>query len=209
MLVNFVIGGITGIFLADLPTDEILHGGMFVTAHFHFTLVGGMVFGFMAGLYYWFPKMTGKMLDERLGRLHFWLFEIGFVGTFTALFYAGIQGEPRWQANIAPPYVVANIVASSFAVLIAASVFTLAWNVIRSWWIRGETAPANVWGAKTLEWSVPTPVPLENFEGDLPVVTALPYTFGPSLPTLPETPGVEIDITNVAIETPTPPQGED
>jgi cytochrome c oxidase subunit 1 len=209
MLVNFVIGGITGIFLADLPTDEILHGGMFVTAHFHFTLVGGMVFGFMAGLYYWFPKMTGKMLDERLGRLHFWLFEIGFVGTFTALFYAGIQGEPRWQANIAPPYVVANIVASSFAVLIAASVFTLAWNVIRSWWIRGETAPANVWGAKTLEWSVPTPVPLENFEGDLPVVTALPYTFGPSLPTLPETPRVEIDITNVAIETPTPPQGED
>ncbi|HEV2580638.1 MAG TPA: cbb3-type cytochrome c oxidase subunit I [Ktedonobacteraceae bacterium] len=175
MLVNFVIGGITGIYLADLPTDEILHGGMFVTAHFHFTLVGSMVFGFMAGLYYWFPKMLGRRLDPFLGRLHFWLFEIGFVGTFTALFYAGLQGEPRWSANVAPPFATANLIASLFAILIAASVFTLVYNVIITL-VRGERAVANEWGAKTLEWSVPTPVPLENFE-ELPVVTSLPYDF--------------------------------
>ena len=176
MLVNFVIGGITGIYLADLPTDEILHGGMFVTAHFHFTLVGSMVFGFMAAFYYWFPKMLGRRLDPLLGTLHFWLFEIGFLGTFISLFYAGLQGEPRWSANIALPYAVPNLIASLFAILIAASVFTLVYNVVISL-ARGERAVADEWGAKTLEWTVPTPVPLENFE-HLPEVKASPYTYG-------------------------------
>ncbi len=176
MLVNFVIGGITGIYLADLPTDEILHGGMFVTAHFHFTLVGSMVFGFFAAFYYWFPKMVGKRLNPRLGTLHFWLFMIGFNGTFLSLFFAGLQGEPRWSANVAPPFATANLIASLFAILIAASVFVTIYNVIitlRS----GERADANEWGGKTLEWSVPTPVPLENFE-HLPVVTSTPYDYG-------------------------------
>lgn len=182
MLVNFVIGGITGIYLADLPTDEILHGGMFVTAHFHFTLVGSMVFGFFGAFYYWFPKMVGKRLNPMLAKLHFWLFEIGFVGTFLALFYAGLLGEPRWSANVAPPYAIPNLIASLFAILIAASVFTAVYNVVitmRS----GEAAEANEWGGKTLEWTVPTPVPLENFE-HLPVVTSTPYDYG--TPPLPE-----------------------
>ena len=180
MLVNFVIGGITGIYLADLPTDEILHGGMFVTAHFHFTLVGSMVFGFFAGLYYWFPKMVGRRLDPVLGRIHFWLFEIGFLGTFLALFYAGLLGEPRWSANIAPPYAVPNLIASLFAILIAASVFTFVYNVVITL-VRGEPATADEWGARTLEWTIPTPVPLENFE-HLPEVTSLPYDYGTPVP---------------------------
>ena len=176
MLVNFVIGGITGIYLADLPTDEILHGGMFVTAHFHFTLVGSMVFGFFAGFYYWFPKMLGKRLNPLLGKIHFWLFEIGFMGTFLSLFYAGLQGEPRWSANVAIPYAVANLIASLFAILIAASVFVR--RLQRGITLRsGELAEANEWGAKTLEWTVPTPVPLENFE-HLPEVTSTPYDYG-------------------------------
>ena len=149
MLVNFVIGGITGIYLADLPTDEILHGGMFVTAHFHFTLVGSMVFGFFAAFYYWFPKMTGTRLDPLLGKIHFWLFEIGFLGTFLALFYAGLQGEPRWSANVAPPFATANLIASLFAILIAASVFVTVYNVIITL-VRGELADADEWGGKTL-----------------------------------------------------------
>ncbi len=176
MLVNFVIGGITGIYLADLPTDEILHGGMFVTAHFHFTLVGSMVFGFFAAFYFWFPKMVGKRLNPMLGKVHFWLFEIGFLGTFLSLFYAGLLGEPRWSANVALPYAVPNLIASLFAILIFASVITAIYNVVitlRS----GELAEANEWGGKTLEWTVPTPVPLENFE-HLPVVTSTPYDYG-------------------------------
>jgi len=204
MLVNFVIGGITGIYLADLPTDEILHGGMFVVAHFHFVLPGSMVLGFFAGLYYWFPKMLGRRLDSTLGQLHFWLFEIGFLGTFTALLYAGLQGEPRWSANIAPPFATANTIASLFAILIAASVFTFIYNVIYTL-VRGERAVANEWGAKTLEWTVPTPVPLENFE-ELPVVTSLPYNYGSPLPELPVTPAA--DIAGAVIEAPIQPQGE-
>ena len=180
LIVNFVIGGITGIFLADLPTNEILHGGMFVTAHFHFTLVGSMVFGFFAGVYYWFPKMLGRRLNTGLGQLHFWLFEIGFLGTFLSLFYAGLLGEARWLANIPPPFAIPNRIASLFAILIAASVFTFIYNVVITL-ISGERATVNEWGAKTLEWTVPTPVPLENFE-ELPVVTTLPYDYGSPVP---------------------------
>jgi cytochrome c oxidase subunit 1 len=135
-----------------------------------------MVFGFMAALYYWFPKMTGKRLDPFLGKLHFWLFEIGFVGTFSALFYVGLQGEARWQASVPPQYAVGNLIASLFAILIAASVFILVYNVIITL-ARGEKAEANEWGAKTLEWTVPTPVPLENFE-KLPVITSGAYDYG-------------------------------
>ncbi len=176
VLVNFVIGGITGVYLADLPTDELLHGGMFVTAHFHFTLVGAGVFGFFASFYYWWPKMIGKRLDPLLGQLHFWLFEIGFLGTFLSLFIAGLQGEPPWSANVPDPFVPANTVASLFAILIAASVFVAIFNVIYTL-ARGEASEANEWGGKTLEWTIPTPVPLENFE-ELPVVTSLPYNYG-------------------------------
>ena len=176
VLVNFVIGGITGIYLADIPTNEIFHGGMFVVAHFHFTLVGASVFGFFAGIYYWFPKMLGRRLDTMLGQLHFWLFEIGFLGTFLSLFYAGLLGEARWAANIPPPFAVPNTIASLFAILIAASVFTFIWNVVITL-VRGERAVANEWGAKTLEWTVPTPVPLENFE-HLPEVKSSPYDYG-------------------------------
>ncbi|HEX6478997.1 MAG TPA: cbb3-type cytochrome c oxidase subunit I, partial [Ktedonobacteraceae bacterium] len=205
LLVNFVIGGVTGVYLADLPTDEILHGGMFVTAHFHFTLVGAMVFGFFAGFYFWFPKMVGKRLNPLLGQLHFWLFEIGFVGTFGALFYAGLQGEPRWSANVAPPFVTANTIASLFAILIAASVFIAAYNIIYTL-VRGEPAVADEWGAKTLEWTVPTPVPLENFEGELPVVTSLPYNYGSPLPE-PVTPAV--DVPGAITHAPIQPQGQE
>ena len=190
MLVNFVIGGITGIYLADLPTDEILHGGMFVTAHFHFTLVGSMVFGFFAAFYFWFPKMTGRRLDPLLGKMHFWLFEIGFLGTFLALFYAGLQGEPRWSANVAPPFATANLIASLFAILIAASVFVTVYNVIITM-VSGERAEADEWGGKTLEWTVPTPVPLENFE-HLPVVTSTPYDYGTPEPAESEKEGAMI-----------------
>ncbi|HVS05832.1 MAG TPA: cbb3-type cytochrome c oxidase subunit I [Candidatus Dormibacteraeota bacterium] len=169
LLSNFIIGGVTGLYLADVPTDVMFHGGMFVTAHFHFTLVGGMVFGFFAAFYYWFPKIFGRRLNPALGRLHFWLFEVGFLGTFLALFYAGLQGEPRWMAIVPRVFAGANLVASLFTILLALSVVVFGYNVISSL-LAGRPAAANEWGGNTLEWRVPTPVPLENFE-ELPVVT--------------------------------------
>ena len=175
-IVNFLIGGVTGLYLADVPTDAIFHSNMFVAAHFHFTLVGGAVFGFLAGLYYWFPKMTGKQLDPWLSKLHFWLFEIGFLGTFIPLFLAGIRGEPRWQAYISPSVETANLIASLFAVVIVLSVAVFAYNIITSW-VSGRQAAANPWGARTLEWTVPSPVPLVNFPAPV-VVMAGPYDYG-------------------------------
>jgi cytochrome c oxidase subunit I len=169
VLSNFIIGGVTGLYLADVPTDMIFHGGMFVAAHFHFTLVGGMVFGFFAAFYYWFPKIFGRRLNPALGRLHFWLMEIGFLGTFLALFYAGLQGEPRWMAIVPPQFGGPNLVASLFTILILLSVVVFGYNVIASV-LAGQPAAANEWGGNTLEWRVSTPVPLENFERQ-PVVT--------------------------------------
>ncbi len=204
-LVNFVVGGITGIFLADLPTDEILHGGMFVTAHFHYTLVGAGVFGFFAGVYYWYPKMVGRQLNQGLGRLHFWLFMIGFNGTFLSLFYAGMNGEPRWMANIPAPYVTPNTIASLFAILIAASVFVMVYNVIITF-RSGEVAVANQWGGKTLEWTVPTPVPLENFEGELPEVFSTPYDYGMPGPHPSDVEGTLEE--HLSLQPQTPPQAQ-
>ena len=93
-LFNFLIGGVTGLYLADVPTDTIYHGDMFVTAHFHFTLVGAVVFGFVAAFYYWFPKIWGKMLDRRLAKIQFWLMEIGFLGTFIPFSTRACRASP-------------------------------------------------------------------------------------------------------------------
>jgi len=174
--VNFLIGGVTGLYLADVPTDTVFHGDMFTVAHFHFTLVGGTVFGFLAALYYWFPKMTGRQLDRRLSQWHFWLFEIGFLGVFLPLFYAGWQGEPRWQAYVDPAFGTENLISSLFAILIVASVAVLAYNILASW-RSGALAEADQWGGRTLEWTLPSPVPLVNFERPV-VVTAGPYDYG-------------------------------
>jgi cytochrome c oxidase subunit 1 len=173
---NFLIGGITGIFLSDVPADVQLHGGMFVTAHFHYTMVGGALMGFFAAVYFWFPKMTGRMLDEKLGKIHFWGTQIGFNVAFLAMLYVGLQGMPRRVADYAPIFAGANFVISIFAYLLAASILVFFYNVIASW-VAGEKAVANPWGAKSLEWLVPTPVPLENFE-EIPVVASGPYDYG-------------------------------
>ena len=175
-IVNFLVGGVTGLYLADVPTDTIYHGDMFTLAHFHFTLVGTAVFGFLGALYYWFPKVFGRQLDDRLGKIQFWLLEIGFVGTFMPLFYAGLQGEPRWQAYIAQEYVTANRIASLFAILIVASVAVLAYNIVMTC-RSGKVAVANPWGGRTLEWTIPSPPPLENFEHPV-VVSSGPYDYG-------------------------------
>jgi cytochrome c oxidase subunit 1 len=193
-LVNFLIGGVTGLYLADVPTNALFHGDMYTLAHFHFTLVGGAVFGFLAGFYYWFPKMTGRQLDPRLSKLHFWLLEIGFVGTFIPLFLAGIRGEPRWQAFIAPNVATANTISSLFAIVVVASVVVLGYNIVVSW-IAGRRAEVNQWGGRTLEWTLPSPPPLINFERPV-LVSAGPYEYGtggPRVMGLPAIAGAAVD----------------
>ena len=175
-VVNFIIGGVTGLYLADVPTDALFHGDMFTVAHFHFTLVGGMVFGFLTAFYYWFPKVTGRHLDQTLAKIQFWTLEIGFLGVFLPLFFAGLDGEPRWQAFISPSVATPNLIASLFAVVIVISAVVFVYNVVWSW-VKGPVAEADPWGGRTLEWMLPSPVPLENFDRPV-VVTAGGYDYG-------------------------------
>ncbi|MGO9295846.1 MAG: cbb3-type cytochrome c oxidase subunit I [Streptosporangiaceae bacterium] len=173
---NFIIGGVTGIYLSDVPVDEAMHGSLFVVAHFHYTLMGGALTAAIAALSYWFPKMTGRMLNERWGIIGFFIAQIGFQVTFLAMFAVGMGGLPRRVGDYSPQFATGNFVATigAYVIMLGLLIYTgaLIWS-----WIAGERAPANPWGAKTLEWQVPTPVPLENFEV-LPVVTNDFYTWG-------------------------------
>jgi cytochrome c oxidase subunit 1 len=173
---NLLIGGITGIYLSDVPADGYLHGSMYVTAHFHYTLMGAALTGAVGGLVYWFPKMTGRMLNERAGYISFWLVQGGFQVLFLGMFIAGAEGQPRRVASYAEQFATSNGVSTIGAYTIGIGFIVLLWSVVHSW-RKGAIAPMNPWGAKTLEWTVPYPVPLENFD-ELPVVTSDPYNYG-------------------------------
>ena len=173
---DFLIGGITGIYLSDVPADSYLHGSMFVTAHFHFTLMGAALTGAIGGLAYWYPKMTGRMLNERAGYISFWLVQIGFNVLFFGMFMAGAEGQPRRVMDYAALFRNSNLVSTIGAYSVGTGMIILLWAVIHSW-TKGKIAPMNPWGAKTLEWTVPYPVPLTNFD-ELPVITSDPYGYG-------------------------------
>ncbi len=172
----FVIGGITGVMLASVPFDIHVHDTYFVVSHLHFVLFGGSVFAIYAGIYHWFPKMFGRMLDERLGKIHFALTYVGFFFTFFPQHLLGMQGMPRRVAVYAPEFQGLNILVSISAFVLGISTFVLLWNVAVSLY-RGRIAGANPWRALTLEWATTSPPPAHNFIGD-PVPFANPYGYG-------------------------------
>jgi cytochrome c oxidase subunit 1 len=176
LLWNFMIGGITGIYLSDVPVDGALHGSMYVTAHFHYTLMGAGLTGALASLVYWFPKMTGRMFDKTLSWVAFWFVQIGFNIAFLSMFFVGLAGQPRRVEAYAAIFDRGNMITTGGAYLIMTGMLVLLYGVISSW-TSGVKAPMNPWFAKTLEWSVPNPVPLENFDV-LPVVTSDAYGYG-------------------------------
>ncbi len=174
---NFLIGGLSGVYLSDVPSDVSLHGSFFVLAHFHYTIMGGLVFGFFAGLYYWLPKMTGIQLNETLGKIHFWGTFIFFNSTFLPLFAVGMLGMPRRSATYAPHLQFLNDWVSVSAFLLGASMLVFLANFVYSLLIARIPAPSNPWMARSLEWQLPSPVPAWNF--DRPVrILAGPYEYG-------------------------------
>ncbi|RCS54058.1 cytochrome c oxidase subunit I [Bremerella cremea] len=164
-LLEFVIGGLSGVMFAAVPIDWQLTDSYFVVAHFHYVLIGGTVFGVFAATFYWFPKMTGRMLSEKLGKWQFWLWVCGLNATFMSQHLLGVMGMTRrvytYDAN--PGWMALNIIATLGAVLMAGGTLILLWNI----WIslrNGEVAGNNPWNAFTLEWATTSPPPVENFE---------------------------------------------
>ncbi len=175
-LAMFLIGGITGIFLAAIPIDLHVHDTYFVVAHLHYVLFGGSVSAVYAGLYYWFPKITGRKYIEPLGKAHFWMNFIGTNLTYLPLFLAGLLGMPRRVADYAPEFATLNMLATIGAIILGASTLPFLYNAIVSW-ARGPKAGDNPWRALTLEWTTTSPPPENNFDSP-PVLRHGPYDYG-------------------------------
>lgn len=171
----FTVGGLTGIALATLAIDVHLHDTYYVVAHFHFVMVGGMVMAFLAGLYYWWPKMTGKMFNETLGKWSCLLVFLGFNITFLPQFVMGSQGMPRRYFNYIDQFQPFHQVSTIGAFVLGIGFLMVFYNLIKSLYT-GEKASANPWGSRALEWQVASPAPPHNFDY-IPVVVHGPYDY--------------------------------
>jgi len=159
----FTIGGLTGLFLATLSTDIHLHDTYFVVAHFHYVMVGSTLFAFLGGMYYWWPKIFGKMYNETTGKLAWLITFIGFNVTFFIQFLAGSHGMPRRYANYIDKYEFYHVASTIGSYILTIGLFMILWNWIASW-LKGKDAPANPWGGNGLEWQTTSPPPHENFK---------------------------------------------
>ena len=165
-VLQFLVGGVDGVFMASLAVDYEIHATYWVVSHIHYVLFGGSVFGFFAGVYYWFPKMTGRYLDETLGKLHFWILLVGFNMTFMPMHFLGLLGMPRRIATYHSNrigWADWNWVVTIGAFVIAAGVLLFIVNVAISLW-NGRRAPADPWTGNTLEWATSSPPPAHNFD---------------------------------------------
>jgi cytochrome c oxidase subunit I len=174
---NFLIGGVTGVYLSDVPADTTEHGSFFVMAHFHYTIMGGLIFAFMGGIYYWLPKMMGIKMNETLGKIHFWIMFIAFNATFLPLFAVGLAGQPRRVFTYARNLEGLNDWVSISSFVLGVSILIFVINFIYSTVIARVPEVANPWKARGLEWQIPSPPPAGNFD-HVPVVLSGPYEYG-------------------------------
>lgn len=171
----FTIGGVTGIFLSTIATDIHFHDTYFVVAHFHYVMVGGTLMAIMGGAFYWFPKITGRMFSEAAARMSWVFIFIGFNVTFFPQFILGAMGMPRRYADYLPEFESLNRMSSVGSYMIGIGFLIALWAIIQGA-RKGAKAPANPWGSLTLEWTIPSPPPHENFD-EIPTVTAGPYEY--------------------------------
>jgi cytochrome c oxidase subunit I len=175
-IIQFTIGGLTGVTFAVIPLDWQLTDSYFVVAHIHYVLLGGMLFAMISGIYYWFPKVTGRLLSEKIGKWHFWLMVLGFNGTFFVMHVLGVFGMPRrvWTYPLGQPAVAAlNLFSTLSSFVLGFSILLFTWNIIYSL-SKGKIAGDNPWEAWTLEWATSSPPPPENFDRLPPVRSRRP-----------------------------------
>ncbi|HZQ92328.1 MAG TPA: cbb3-type cytochrome c oxidase subunit I [Terriglobales bacterium] len=176
----FVTGGLSGPFLAQPSIDNYLHDTYFVVAHFHLIMGVAAIFGIFAGTYYWFPKMFGRMMNDTLGKVHFWISFIGTYAIFMPMHYLGMAGHPRRYSQLIFDYLQPLKPVQGFITI--AAIITIAGQfvfLINLFWsmFKGAKASENPWEATTLEWTVPSPPPFDNFAGKAPVVHHGPYEY--------------------------------
>jgi cytochrome c oxidase subunit 1 len=181
----FVIGGLSGIYMASTPVDIYIHDTYYIVAHIHYVVFGGSMFGIFAGIYYWFPKIYGRMLNETLGKIHFWLTLIFFNVTFFPMHILGVGGHMRriynpTQYEFLRPIQHWNVIITVGAICLGAGQLVF---VVNFFWslVAGKRAERNPWHANTLEWEAPTPTPHGNFPGALPTVYRGPYEYSSPL----------------------------
>jgi cytochrome c oxidase subunit 1 len=172
-LFMFLIGGVSGIFLASAPIDFAAHDTYYVVAHFHYTMFGGTVFAAFAGFYFWIPKITGRMMSESLGKWHFWLMLLGFNLTFFPQFQLGLDGMQRRIANYPAELTTGNVISTVGAAVLGVSVAIFITNFVRSM-KKGQQAGDDPWNANTLEWATTSPPPHHNFHSLPPVRSERP-----------------------------------
>ncbi|MBK6697667.1 MAG: cytochrome c oxidase subunit I [Myxococcales bacterium] len=171
----FTIGGLTGLFLAVVATDIHLHDTYFVVAHFHYVMVGGTVMGFIGGIHYWWPKMTGKLYNETQAKVAWALVFVGFNVTFLTQFVMGSRGMPRRYYDYLPEFELFHKISTIGAYILGVGFFLMLGYLIQSL-MSGKKSPRNPWGSCALEWQTPTPPPLANFH-EVPTITRGPYDY--------------------------------
>ena len=177
----FTIGGLTGIFLGAMSNNIHLHDTYFVVAHFHYVMVGGAITAFFGGIHYWWPKMTGKMYDEKYGKLSCLLVFVGFNLTFFPQFVMGSRGMPRRYYNYAEEFTLYHQISTIGALVLGVGIVWMALNLYRSLG-NGKKAGSNPFGATTLEWQTPSPAPHHNFDETPLGLRPLRHELGPAQP---------------------------